>query len=481
VSSNRIGGDAVASTSIYVDYIGTVEDGTNLATYTFTDATVGSGSIKSADRTIVICPVGLDTAGSPGEQPIGVTVGGVAATCWSGGGGNHENESDCSIWTFPDGSNETATIVVTYLDARIRCGVYIFNVGNIEHEAPHHVSFDREGDATGTATATSVQCAPSEAGLAIATCDADTTCTWTNATEVADSALEATTRSAATIDENDLTDTGTVTATFATGAIKTLATAIWREDGATPAYTAFGDQGIREIIYNGATGTGANSDPYVWDEVATGRVAGAGEQKYLVIHADVEEATATETLMAVTDVTVGGTQVQTMIKARTGSGVDASFGGLMLHSGTDTGTTIDISVLNPGAGTGTRAGLQTWSIYVDSGYSITTHATAAADSGAPKFELPIAVRSYSLACSAGSGTGTMSCKTMKLRNAIDMDSNDDMNAWDDGDDTGASFRVFAGTDTGSIQDGAGSPGGVRHLSFLGGGDNNNHWIAWNFY
>jgi hypothetical protein len=170
---------------------------------------------------------------------------------------------------------------------------------------------------------------------------------------------------------------------------------------------------------------------------------------------------------------------QTLVHAHTGQGSDTSFGAFFLHSGTDTGTTIDVSVTNPHGTTGTRAGIQSWSIYVDSGHVLTTHDSNGNDSGGAHFNLNMAVRSYTIMGNAGSGTGVYSSRAIRLRNIFDMDSNDYMVAFDDGDDTGASLRFYAG-DTGDPKDNVGSPGGKRQLWYENG-SSNAHCIAWNFY
>ena len=486
---NISGGVAVpAQPEIYVDYLSSAQDDSNLNTYTFSTQTVGPGGItKSLDRLIVIVAYSADASGTEGDTPNELTVGGSPAVLWSRHtGGNSANEAGIGIYTFADTGLVTADIVCQYDDPQVRAAIDVYNVGNVEHESPHFVTWDTGNpDASGTVSTNIVQVAPGERGIAAGLSNsAGNSITWTNAIERTDSnwAGGGGHFSSAEINDSGITDTGTVTATWAASELRALCSAVWRQVGATPAYQTFGDTGsskIREIVYNGGTGTGANLNPYVWDEVATGRLAGAGEQKYVLWHVDVEEASASSDLFDTTDVQIGGVNAQTLVHAHTGQGDDTSFGAFFLHSGTDTGTTIDVSVTNPHGTTGTRAGIQSWSIYVDSGHVLTTHDAVGNDSGGAHFNLNMSIRSYTIMANAGSGTGTYSSRAIRLRNTFDMDSNDDMAAFDDGDDTGGSFRFYAG-DTGDPKDNVGSPGGKRQLWYENG-SSNSHCIAWNFY
>lgn len=492
VDGNRVGGgaDVPAAPEIYTDYQSTAQSEDNLTAYTFSAQTVGPGGItKSDDRLIVIVAYAHDAAATEGDAPNQLTVGGSKAVCWSRHtGGDSVNEAGVSIWTFADTGLVTADIVCTYITAQARAAIDVYNVGNVEHEAPHFVTWDTGNPNTsGTVSTNIVQLAPNERGIIAGTVGAaSNSITWTNALERTDADFVSGGGhySSAEINDSGITDTGTVTGTWTGSEQRAMCSAIWREVGATPAWETFGDTGsskIREITYNGALGTGTNLTTYVWDEVATGRLAGAGQQKYILLHANVEDSNGTPTAFDVNDVTIGGATAQNMIVERFGSDAGGeSYGAFFLHSGTDTGTTIDINITNPNGGAGVRGSMQSWSIYVDSGHTLTTHDTNGTDSGGAHFNLNMAMRSYTIMAAAGSGTGTFSSLDITLRNSIDMDSNDLIAAWDDGDDTGTSLRFFSG-DTGNPKDGVGSPGGKRELSYEGGSNNDMHCIAWNFY
>jgi len=460
-------------------------DETNAVTYTWSGATVGPGGIaKSKDRLIIIVEQADDNATNEGDPANSCTVGGVAATQWVGvRGQSSENENGIGIWTISDTGLVTADVVLTYFDDRVRSNITVFNAGNVEKVAPHFTNFFIDDAAGGAVISMAMQCAPNEAGLVVAgsiDVSASPGVSWTGANEVNDTGKGATVLSCAHVDTGTITDSGTVTATFSGNERMAIAGAVWRQAAFSPTFEEERSQ-IREILYVDRAATGSNSTSYTFSNQPTGRLAGAGEQKTnLIFPMQGDGGDRSGEAFDTGNCTIGGQPTNQFLVNnsvyRSTSNVTVATGAALIHN-SDTGTTSDVVINQFSPTTLTRCGYMMYAIYHDSGTSIELVGSATLDSGGGHMTLPQAPGCYSIgACSTYDGTLPNNTPSWVVRDTGDMEGGDYQVCYDDGSDTGANLRFFAG-DTGLPQDGVGSPGGWRQIVIFNGQNNRNSHVA----
>lgn len=168
------------STPAVATYIVTGVSSTNLSTYTFTSANIGTAA---ADRIVLVAITARGN--TAGNFTVGsVTIGGNAATVDSTtNAGNGREVSTFAYLLVPSGT--TATIVVN------------FNGGTMDVCATHIYNINGQASNTPVGSAVSYSPAPSAApgtqtnGCAVCCVmgDTNTNYTWTNATEDYDTAL----------------------------------------------------------------------------------------------------------------------------------------------------------------------------------------------------------------------------------------------------------------------------------------------------
>lgn len=477
---------------IYVDYQSTAVVETNLTTYTYSGQTVGPGGIaKSKDRLIVIIDLSADGSATEGDRAKQVTVGGVNATCWSQAAGQASvNEGGIGIWTFADTGLVTADIACVYEDNRARAGIAVYNVGNVEHEAPHFINSHRE-DANGTSIAMELQATVGELGIAavISQSSASQSVSWDTGFEEVDAVLGT---SGTWYGINSLKpisgDTGTLTATLAASEKLVMACAVWRQVNASPSWEDLAAGGIHEILWVGAAADGSNAVTYTFSNAAVGRIAGANEQKTLMLIVHGGDSANSSTLYEVQDARILGTDTGTgtmdrLLIANNAIDTDPSnktvAGGIFLKHYSDTGTTSDIVIDIWNGTTGTRMAYSLYAIYHDSGYAITLTDSGTHDSGDGRLYIKQPIGSYTFVTYGGYDASPVTWHGDILnRHYTDAEGGDDFATWDDGDDTGGNVRFHSG-DTGHRKDNVGSPGGYREMIFEGGTGNENTWIWFN--
>lgn len=212
-------------------YVSGTADTTNAATYTFNDHSIGTASF---DRTVVVAVQGVDNDNS-GATISSVTLEGNSMTdvvqATAGNGGAPPSTSVAGIFALRYPAGTTGDIVVTFSATIDRARIDVFTVKGGDPLAKANAE-----DNTISASAVSADIAVQDTGCIIAVAavqdstDAPTGCTWTNATEQADTNPEGNSRFSCAMHNATSTEAArTITATFAGGADNTgvLAVASW--------------------------------------------------------------------------------------------------------------------------------------------------------------------------------------------------------------------------------------------------------------
>lgn len=159
----------------------------DLDTYTFSSLSIGTAS--TTRLVIAVCFAQNDNAAA-GVAPTSVTIGGVAATIHVSGLGTSANESSVAIASAVVPTGTTASVVVVYPDSQARAGVAVYTLTGYESATPIRTG-SNTADAKTTASLNMVAFSTQVGVVGSSNRFAgSTTCTWTNATEASDEALE---------------------------------------------------------------------------------------------------------------------------------------------------------------------------------------------------------------------------------------------------------------------------------------------------
>jgi len=195
----------------------------SLTTYTFAAMAIGAAS---ANRLVIALLFSHDGAGTAGDAPTSVTIGGVTATIHVSGVGTGANECSASVCSALVPTGTTADVVATWPDARTRAGCGVYTLTDYGSATP--VATASAIDDPNTAVSVSLTVTAIQVGVVGSTSNpgASTTCTWTNATENFDSVMEAGfgSCSSAAVAAGF---SGTVTATWANSGAVAIAGAVW--------------------------------------------------------------------------------------------------------------------------------------------------------------------------------------------------------------------------------------------------------------
>ncbi len=171
-----------------ITYITSIQDITNLTTYTYTAASVG---IADFDRLIVVGASSADAAAN--RTVASITINGLVANLHIAPAGDIHPVGVASL-VVPFGT--TADIGVTYSGACARSTISIWTITNYASSTPIDAQGIQSGGATSTLNRTFAgvdKCV----GVFMASKGNTATCTWVNATERYDTAIETERASAA--------------------------------------------------------------------------------------------------------------------------------------------------------------------------------------------------------------------------------------------------------------------------------------------
>lgn len=194
--------------------IGSTSSTVDQTTYTFSSQSIGSAS---ADRIVAVCIEASTT------QTISiVTIGGTTATIAVQVSTSGTDKGPVGIAYLAVNSGTTADIVVTLSGTGTRCAIQVFTITGSGTVVPTSTN-------TSTATAPSAALTPWATGaiLACAKSLANSSCTWTNATEDVDAVVETALTVTAAHENSLAASSRTLTATFGTSSSPGMAMAAW--------------------------------------------------------------------------------------------------------------------------------------------------------------------------------------------------------------------------------------------------------------
>jgi hypothetical protein len=173
--------------SITSSYITTVTSTTDLTTYTFSAANLGT---VLPGRVIIMGIHGRSVGGGAYSVSTVTVAGNSAVSQVSVSAAN-----TTSLWTISDATNATGDIVVTFSAGSARAGVSIWNMYGSASTTATTTATDTTDVYTGT-----VDIPAGGAAFGIIRDESNTTTTWTNLTEDVDTTLETQVYSAAHAD-----------------------------------------------------------------------------------------------------------------------------------------------------------------------------------------------------------------------------------------------------------------------------------------
>jgi len=162
-----------------VSFAGSSVDGTDQTTYTFTSHAIGTAA---ANRTVVVCISGNGAGFS--RSVSGVTIGGVSATELIDYQNPTSTDQLSAMYSLAVASGTTATIVVTFSDSMVACGIGVF--------AAYGISSSTHATDTDPSEPGSLSLNVPANGIAIACSRSDNgaACTVTGVTEAYDENVE---------------------------------------------------------------------------------------------------------------------------------------------------------------------------------------------------------------------------------------------------------------------------------------------------
>jgi hypothetical protein len=202
--------------AVVVTYIGGTANTSGLTTYTFTDHAIGGPGL------IV---VGVSHESSTSDISS-ATIGGLSAriVAQAGGGGV---ATGAAILSARITSGTTATIVVNFADAPVRCQVNVWRLQHVRSDTEHAVDTDA---VTATTISTNVDVLQDGAAIGVMTGnDGTVAVTWAGVTENYDGNIGGgNTRASGGSLATTATESGRVISATGTSNDRTLATASWR-------------------------------------------------------------------------------------------------------------------------------------------------------------------------------------------------------------------------------------------------------------
>lgn len=171
------------SPSATVAYIGATQNTSNLATYTFSNASIGTAS---NDRIVV---VGIGSVLVSSGSVSSVTIGGNAAQIWTQSTTSGNPTGETCIASLLVTSGTTATIEVTYSAGRGNCTIYVWTIKGAKSTAAKSV--DSSLSLTSAATATLLgQVGAVGCAVTFTNTTGGSSFTWSGMTENADQTAE---------------------------------------------------------------------------------------------------------------------------------------------------------------------------------------------------------------------------------------------------------------------------------------------------